>query len=444
MPPKIVVIGAASASFGLGTLRDLMLSEALRGSAIVLVDLDQEALAPMAALARRMNREWGRGMTLRHTADRRRALAGADFVVVSIELDRERRWRLDWEIPLRYGIRQPLGENGGPGGLSHALRVIPPVVAIARDMERLCPRAWLLNLSNPVARVCRAVTRCTSIHTVGLCHGLQGLVGWMASVLKVPADALDAKAAGLNHFTWILDLRLRTTGEDAYPLLRRALKRHDPDDHPLSRALFDAFGLFPSCGDNHIAEYLPYCHLERHRNWERYHLRLYDWDAAARGRKQARRRIRRLAQGHGSIEDLRSPSGERVAAIIAAALGARAAREIAVNVPNRGCIANLPDEAVVEVPGTVSRRGVRGVSVGPLPEAIAAMCRTQISINELTAEAAVTGSREAALQALLIDPMVNDVDTARAILNDYLRAHTDLLPHFAVRRRGSPAREMSS
>jgi alpha-galactosidase len=427
--PKIVVIGAASASFGLGTLRDLMITDALRGSEVALVDLDGEALAPMAALAKRINREWGRGMTIRHTTDRRRALDGADFVVVSIEVDRERRWRMDWEIPLKYGIRQPLGENGGPGGLSHALRVIPPVVAVARDMERICPKAWLLNFTNPMARVCQAVTRYTGVHTVGLCHGLAGLLHWMASAMGVPYEALDAKAAGLNHFTWLLDLRLG--GADAYPLLRRRLKHLKPEDHALSRALFDAFGLFPSCGDNHIAEYLPYCHLEQHRNWERYRIALFDWDASMRGRKEARRRIQQLAQGHGSLEELRQPSGERAAAIIAAAVTGANSYEIAVNVVNGGCISNLPDEAVVEIPATVSAFGVRGVSVGPLPEAIATLCRRQVSINQLTAEAAVEGSREAALQALLIDPMINDIATARSLLDDYLRAHADLLPEFA-------------
>ncbi|MEJ2210501.1 MAG: hypothetical protein P8129_15890, partial [Anaerolineae bacterium] len=171
MKPQVVIVGAGSAIFGLGTLATLVRSERLHGGTLGLVDLNAEGLELIDRLARRLNREWDAGLTIESSTRREEVLPGSDFVIVSIEVGpREGMWRRDWEIPLEFGVRQPYGENGGPGGFAHTLRQVPEMLAIARDMERLCPDAWLINFTNPVPRLCLAVSRYSQIKTVGLCH----------------------------------------------------------------------------------------------------------------------------------------------------------------------------------------------------------------------------------------------------------------------------------
>ena len=245
LPTKIVVIGAGSASFGLNTLGALMRSKKLAGSHLALVDMNAETLAIVRRLADRLNREWDAKLVITSHMRHQEALPGASFVVSAIEVPpRERLWRMDWEIPLRHGVRQPYAENGGPGGFAHAARNIGPVLQIAHDMEQACPDAWFINYTNPMVRICDAIHRYSKIKVIGLCHQIYagyGMVGYLLADklgLKQPKDAnrfwelahqatrvLDIKAAGLNHFTWMLDVRDTRTGEDLYPLVGHRLIR---------------------------------------------------------------------------------------------------------------------------------------------------------------------------------------------------------------------------
>jgi alpha-galactosidase len=286
---KIVLIGAGSASFGLGMLSDAVNIPELRGSTISLVDIAPEALKAVSTLARKMNDESGAGLSIEHTTDRTRALPDAEFVVISIAVRREELWRLDWEVPLKHGVKHTLGENGGPGGLFHCMRNIPVILDICRDIERLCPDALVLNFTNPVPRICMAIDRFTSVRALGLCHGIAGELHRLAQVMGVDPQNLDARAAGLNHFTWILDLRFKDSGEDAYSELRRRLEGYDPAFQPLSRKLFDAFGYYPSPGDDHIGEYLPFA-------TEYCPMRGYDFDAAKRWKSEMWERIGRMVR----------------------------------------------------------------------------------------------------------------------------------------------------
>ncbi|MGQ9630100.1 MAG: family 4 glycosyl hydrolase [bacterium] len=427
---KIVFIGAGSADFGPKILGDIMQAEELNGSTLALVDINAEGLELMAKLARRMNREWGTGLRIESSVDRKRALKEAEFVIVSIARDREKCWRQDWEIPLKYGIRQPLGENGGPGAVAHTCRNAPMIYDICKDMERLCPKAWLLNFTNPVPRMCIVATRYTGIKAVGLCHQIGMGYRILSQVLDIRDEELDVKAAGINHFTWMLDIRHKDTGEDLYPLFRKRLKDYDPKFQPLSRDLLKAFGLFPATGDGHLSEYTHWTHDPIKKPWEKYHLHLYDWDRAERRRDEQWKEIERMARGESPIDGLRVGSGERAIHVILGILGNLNSYELAVDIPNRGYIGNLPDGAIVEVPAVVSGLGVNGIGVGNLPEAIASLCRTQITVAELAVKAGITGDRNAALQALLVDPMVNDIETAEKILDEFLRVQKDYLPQF--------------
>jgi alpha-galactosidase len=431
---KIVLIGAGSVSFGPSTLCDLFAArEELRGSTIALVDIKPEALQLTAQVAQRMNEVAGEPFVIEATTDRREALVGASFVIIAVAVERNERWRLDFQIPLEHGVKQVLGENGGPGGLFHAMRNIPIVLDICRDVERLCPNALVLNFTNPEGRICLAANRYTDLQFVGLCHGIGMAQTTIGHALDLPPEEMDLKAAGLNHFTWVLDLRHRATGEDLYPAFKRAIAEKGIEEVGLGdyrygvklcRHLMDIFGYWPSPSDDHVGEYLSYA-------WEYCGLEGYDFDAADRWGEELWRRMQRLANGDEPVDSLlQQRSGERAVPIIVGVLGNTHQYELAVNVPNAGFIPNLPTWAIVEVPATVDATGVHGVTVGPLPEPIAAMCRTQIAVIDQMVEAAVNGDRGAALRALLLDPVVSGVSQAEAILDEMLEVHRDFLPQF--------------
>mgnify|MGYP000863321041 FL=1 len=460
LPTKIVVIGAGSASFGLNTVAALLRSDRLRGSHIALVDRNSEALEPIANLAHHINREWDAQMTISQHTRHVDALYGARFVVSAIEVPpREALWRSDFELTLKHGLRQPYAENGGPGGFAHALRNIGPVLEIARDMEEACPDAWYINYTNPMVRICDAITRYTRIKTVGLCHQIYegyGIIGYlladrlgievppgrissdadpkyipnMHAIIKQAVPRIEVRAAGLNHFTWVLDVHDRRTGEDLYPLLRERLRAAPPDFEPLTRRVFDVFGLMPVPGDQHLCEYLPWLSDQTAKPWEKYGINLYDWETLAAQREERRSEIVQMANGQMSIDGLRDADSEGALEVIECIAGSGEHYHLAVNLPNYGAILNLPAGAIVETPGVMSGAGVQAVTVGALPEAIAELCRRELAVVRLTVDAAVHGDRHAALQCLALDPLVHDLDMAQHILDDYLETYREYLPQF--------------
>ncbi len=460
LPTKIVVIGAGSAIFGLNTVAALMGSERLRGSHLALVDRNAETLALIARLAERLNREWDARMTITTHTHHAEALDNAAFIVSAIEVGpREKLWRSDYEITLKYGVRQPYAENGGPGGFAHAARNIGPVMEIAHDMEQACPDAWFINYTNPMIRICDAIARYSDIKVVGLCHQIHAGYGMVGLVLadylgiEVPdglinthADPetwqrlmhiahqalrrIDIKAAGLNHFTWMLDLRDKRTGEDLYPLFAERWANFDPAFEPLTRRVYHACGLFPVPGDEHLCEYLPWVSDPTTKPWEKYEISLYDWDLWDKLRGRGHQEIAKMGDGKKSIDHLRHADSEGALEMIENIAGASNHYHLAVNLPNQGYITNLPEGAIVEVPGLVSGAGIQGVGVGPLPEPIAELCRREITVARLCVDAAVNGDRQAALQCLLLDPVITDLDVAQQILDDYLETYRQYLPQF--------------
>lgn len=460
LPTKIVVIGAGSAIFGLNTVGALMRSESLRGSHIALVDRNAEALAPMSDLAHRLNREWDAQMTVTSHAHHAEAVPDAGFVVSAIEVPpREGLWRSDYEIPLRHGVRQPYAENGGPGGFAHAARNIGPVLEIVREMEQACPDAWFVNFTNPMVRICDAVARYSDIKVVGLCHQIgkaYGMIGYLLADhlgIEVPegrisADAnpevyprmrvivqqalsrIEVTAAGLNHFTWVLAVHDRRTGEDLYPLLAQRWQAADPDFEPLTRRVYEVFGRMPVPGDQHLCEYLPWLSHPVTKPWERFGINLYDWDAMVERRESSREMVAQMAAGTLSIDDVRSADSEGALEVIESVAGGIPHYHLAVNLPNQGQIHNLPQGSIVETPGVMSGAGVQGVTVGSLPEPVAELCCRELAVVRLAVYAAVHGDRQAALQCLALDPVVHDLDLAQLILDDYLEAYREYLPQF--------------
>ena len=460
LPTKIVAIGAGSASFGLNTLATVLRSEKLKGSHLALVDINVENLTLAERLAQRMNREWDSQMTITAHSSHVEALEDAEFVIQAIEVPpREVLWKSDWEIPLKYGVRQPYAENGGPGAFAHTARNLVPIMQIVRDMEQICPDALLINFTNPMQRICDAVNRYSTIQCVGLCHQIRvgyAVVGLVLAdylgidvkpgftdthaspttnpprsyVARQAEQLIDIKAAGVNHFTWMLDVREKKTGRDLYPMFAERWASFAPEFEPLTRRVYEAFGIFPIPGDEHLCEYLPWCSDPQTKPWEKYHLSLYDWDYYTRHRDEARQRVAAMASSKASIDDLRTVSSEGAAEVVENVAGNGNYYSTAVDIPNTGYITNLPDGATVEVPAIIAGMGVLGVGIGELPTGVAELCRREITVTQLCVDAAVNGDRQAALQCLLLDPVVTDMDVAQQILDDYLITYRQYLPQF--------------
>jgi alpha-galactosidase len=444
---KIVIIGAGSTVFTPGLIADLTGSARFADATVALVDINERAATTMARYAERVARERGVGLRVEHAADRRRVLAGADIVTVTIAVGGARAWERDVRIPEGHGVWQTVGDSVGPGGVFRALRHVPELVAIARDMEDLCPDAWLFNYTNPLTPLVRSVHKTSPIKCVGLCHGVLHTRAAIAHDLGLrPAD-LGLTAAGLNHLAWVLDLR--HGGEDVYPRFRELVHGWQASPPPTSGDPYEGFqevsarlmalyGFYPSPGDRHVAEFFPYFLRRAGDDAGLAYGTQAGLDMTNRilaSRDERWDRIAEQAAGQAELDRAlfdEAREGERLVGIVEAMAMGEPLTELAVNVRNDGLIPNLPPEAVVEVPGLVDGRGVHGVAVGRLPDGIAALLAARVHQQELTVDAALAGDRALALQALLADPLVPSVETAEAMLDEALAAHAPFLPRFAA------------
>jgi alpha-galactosidase len=266
-----------------------------------------------------------------------------------------------------------------------------------------------------------------------------GITGMHADIMQAPfhhqvrqqtVPRLDIRAAGLNHFSWVLSIRDRQTGEDLYPLFRQRWNELDPAFEPLTRRVFDAFGLFPVPGDTHLCEYLPWVSDPVTKPWEKYAIRLYDWELNAAVREFELDRLKDMADGETTIAGLENTDSEGALEMIENVAAAGNHYHLAANLPNVGQIANLPSGAAVETPVLVDGEGIHPVHIGALPEAIAELLRRETTVSQLCVDAAVEGDRNKALQCLLLDPVVNDIELAKRILDDYLSSYQEYLPQF--------------
>jgi len=432
-PPKFVLIGAGSVSFGLMTMKDLMQSPALHGSEMVLVDIAPERLERMARLARRLSDTWQAGFRISSTTDRRAALPCADIVVVAVEQNRWQLWKLDRSIPRKHGCIQVDAENGSVGGMFHTFRQAPLLLSIARDIEQLCPKAWLVNMSNPESRLTLLLHRYSKVKNVGVCLGAYITRHYLANrVLGLADDEVDVKAYGINHCHWVLDVRRNGTGEDLYPLVRERIESIDPKWLPLSRECLKRFGYFPGPSDNHVSEYI---------GWGPLYVPLppSDWAERAEQRdaEQATVVDQLIARGgpltQEELQPLMIEAGLRwqTLDIIQSLLDNGNRYVLSLNMPNKGLITNLKQDAIIEGPAIVGADRIYGLALGEMPPAIAALLELQLRIMDLVVEAAVTGDRQTALQALLIDPGVPSPEAARNILDEMIAAEKDYLPQFA-------------
>jgi len=441
---KIVIIGAGSTVFTPGLIADLTGSTLFADATVALVDINPRSAETMARYAERVARERGVGLRVEHATDRREVLTGADFVTVTIAVGGARAWERDVRIPEAHGVYQTVGDSVGPGGVFRALRHVPELVAIARDMEELCPDAWLFNYTNPLTALVRAVHKSSPIKCAGLCHGVLHTREAIAHDLRLSPADLSLTAAGINHLAWVLDLR--HDGHDLYPRFRDLVrgwlaKAPPPSADPyegfqeVSARLMELYGFYPSPGDRHVAEFFPFF-LRQTGDGLGYGLQsgVDMTNRILASRDERWDRIVDQAEGRAELDRAlfdEAREGERVVSIMQAIVTDQPLLELAVNVRNDGLIPNLPAQAVVEVPGMVNARGVHGIAVGALPEGIAGILAARARQQELTVDAALAGDRALALQALLADPLVPSVETAAAMLEEALHTHQAFLPRFA-------------
>lgn len=429
MSTRIVLIGAGSAQFGFDMLGDVFQSAVLSDCHVVLHDINGEALARVHKAGQEYIEANGLRTTLSSTLSRPEALAGADFCVIAIEVgDRFALWEQDQSVPRQFGFRQVFGENGGPGGLFHCLRVVPPILEICSDIAEICPEAWVFNYSNPMSRICTTVHRAfPQLRFVGLCHEIALLYQHLPPILDTPISNIAFRAGGLNHFSILVEANYLDSGRDAYPdVLEKAAAyfEHLPDlgsilkklmravageatlperanpwaERGAFRVLLEKFHCLPITTDSHIGEYLQWAHeVADHQAVLDFYLNYKKW----------------TLRGDPKIRSTRT---ERMVKIVEGILTDERYEEAAVNLPNAGFIAQLPDFMVVEVPAWVDGKGVTGIRLDAMPRGFGGLLANQVAVHDLTAQAIIDGSKDLVLQALLVDPVVDRVGEAERLI----------------------------
>ena len=447
----LVLIGAGSAVFSRGLMADLISAPDLGAWDLRLVDIDPDALGVATRLAERMVASRGeeKRITVSGTTERRDALPDAHVVLTSVGVGGRPAWLRDWEVAAAFDVYQPVGDSVMPGGISRALRTIPVMEAIARDAADLAPESFFFNYGNPMTANVQAMSRHADV--VGLCHGLGHVHHELATFIGAPFDETSILYCGLNHLTWIYDFRWR--GRDAWPDVRATLERErnngpDPADlgnifndgsrwsfNPFCYELFDRYGAYPSAGDRHVTEFFP----ERFQGKGSYYGKTLGEDAFSLPEilewgEERYQRMRREAEDEEPLDreifDRSSGDQEELIDILRSIMfdGRRIS---SVNVPNSGYVPNLPEGAVLEIPGVATARGLRPVSVPDFPETLAAIVERRLASVTLTIEAALRGDRGLVVEALLADGAVQDPDTAANLADSYLATQAQYLPQFA-------------
>jgi alpha-galactosidase len=430
---KIAMIGAGSLVFCKTLLSDFLATDALAGSEYRLMAPTRRRLDKMHAFAERMIKDNDKRATVVSTTDRREALRDADYVVVMIQVGGVDEFAIDYRVPLKYGVDQCIGDTLGPGGVFRALRHIPALMEIANDMRELCPRAVLFNYANPMAMCCWALGRVPGLQFVGLCHGVQTTMDLIAGYTDVPKAEIDFIAAGINHMAWFLKLEHR--GRDLYPLLKANLEKPAYYVNEKVRAeVMRHFGYFMTESTGHLSEYLPYFRKNRKA------LDLYCDEPAFGGESGAYYNYcAMLAKKFNEIDPLSIEStqlGERSAEYcshIVEALETGRIFRFNGNLRNDGYIANLPQGCCVEVPIFVDRNGLQATFTGALPPQCAALNMTNVLVQQIAVEAALSGDPELAVQAVALDPLtaaVLTLDEIRAMTTEMMSAQARWLPQF--------------
>jgi alpha-galactosidase len=432
--PKVSIIGAGSSVFATQLMKDILLTPELSHGVFALVDIDAERLELAHQMAEYLIARTGRRWEVEASTDRRKVLADSDYIINTIEVAGLQTVRYDYEIPLKYGVDQVIGDTVGPGGLFKMLRTLPAWLDILEDIEMLSPRAMVLNYTNPMPSMVLAGVRASLLPIIGLCHSIQHTSHQLADYLEMPYENLDWEAAGTNHLNWFV--KLEHKGEDLYPRLRERARLTDVyDQDPTRFETMLHFGAFPSESSGHHSEYLPY-YRKRPDLVNRFDRGGYrgesgfyahnwpDWRAAGD------EHIRDVLAGTVEYELKRS---DEYASYIMEALAEGRPALIYGNVLNNGFIDNLPNNGVVEVACRVDEMGLNPQHFGALPPQLAALNRQHMAFHELTVIAVLEHRREAALQALMLDPLtaaVCSLSEIRQMFDEMVAAQREYLPEY--------------
>ena len=439
---KVVIIGAGSICFTRNVVMDMILTPELDGLTVTLMDIDVGRLEFIAALCEKMVSAGNVNFRIESTLDRKIALEGADAVVTTIQVGTLDAYKMDLDIPLKYGVDQNIGDTLGPGGVFRTLRTIPVFMDICRDMEDICPDAWLINYVNPAAMIAWGVFLGSKIKCVGLCHSVQGIPYDMARYFGPEPGYMPQKlkytCAGINHMAWVLEMTY--DGEDYYPKLFDAIK--DPeiyDKNPVKFEMMKYFGYYVTESSYHFSEYLPYFRkdpawvklIRGSNTWP--HMKIHGGDCfkfVSQRQDDFYENLRAQIDGR---EPVRLERGREYLPGILTALKTGVPYKIHGNVLNKNLITNLPYDCVVEVPCMVDDNGVHACYVGELPPQLAALNRSNISVQELAVKAALSGDRRMATQAVMLDPLtaaVLTLDKIQAMTDEMFDAEKEYLPQF--------------
>lgn len=437
---NIALIGAGSLVFTRNLCSDILLAPALQESTISLMDIDPARLKQARNLVQSIVQSRDLAARVEATTDRREAVRGADYVITTFQQGGLDAYELDIEIPKRYGVEQCVGDTLGPGGVFRALRTIPVLLELCREMDELAPDALLLNYVNPMAANCWAVDRATGRPHVGLCHSVQGTSEMLAGWVGVPYDKVNFLCAGINHQAFFLQFRLGK--HDLYPAIKEAAGREDIyHQEPVRIELMRSLGYFVTESSGHASEYVPYFRKSE-RMVEEELIPLFDnendgWFDFGRTGGYLRHCQSALEESQRKewwkAADVPSHRTPEYGSYIMEAIETNRPLSINGNVPNRSLIENLPEGCCVEVPCLVDGSGIQPTRVGKLPAQLAALNRTNINVQELVMEAALTGSVEAVHHAVMMDPLTAAVCTLpqiHSMVDEMLEAQAHWLPEF--------------
>ena len=431
---KIVLIGAGSTQFGLGTVGDIFKSKILEGSTITLHDINPEALKNTKNISDKYKNELKINCSIEATTNLQDALKNANFCIISIEVgDRFKLWEEDWKIPVEHGSKQIFGENGGPGGLFHTLRIAPEIVKICDEIAKICPNAFVFNYSNPMQRICHAVTtKHPDLKFTGLCHEIASMERQLQTLMETDYSNIEIKAGGLNHFSILVDVKYKDSQKDGYPKIRekfnsyysKLINEHegfvsDPGaERGLFFELYRMYGYLPITTDSHLGEYIQWAHCvvdqeginDFYSNYKKKCLSFYD-----------------NVSYSTYFDEKNKEMNERIIPIIEAIIEDSNIEEEAVNVPNKNFIDCLPNDIVVEVPGILNKKGVNGIKLENYPSTFGSLLNNQAGTIELTTDAVLNKSKQSAYQALLADPVVDDPASAEKLLDKMIVCQKEYL-----------------
>ena len=429
--PKIAFIGAGSTVFAKNLLGDILSFPELAGSTIRLFDIDPERLKTSEIVAHRLAEAAGVRPIVEATTDRERALDGVDYAISMFQVaGYQPGTRVDFDVPKKYGLRQTIADTLGIGGIMRGLRTIPVFLDICRDMERLCPDVTFLQYVNPMAMNCWAISRASKIKTVGLCHSVQGTANGLARDIGVPIEEINYLCAGINHMAFYL--RFERDGLDLYPLLRKVIADgRVPDGNRVRYEMLARLGYFVTESSEHFSEYVPwFIKRDRPDLIEEFNVPLDEYIRRCEENIATWHALRKNLEGGAPMTAERT---HEYGSYILHSLETGQPRVVYGNVPNHGLIDNLPDGCCVEVPCLMDKNGIQPTRIGALPTHLAALMQTNINVQSLTVEAAITGKREHIYHAAMLDPHTAaelDLDQIWSLVDELIVAHGDWLPKY--------------